>query len=63
VEFPDRLIGNPQHVEIIVAQHHDIAELAFFDGAQISLLLQEPAVRDGVEADSFFTGNLLAAID
>ena len=32
VEFPDRLIRNPQDVEIVVAQYDNIAELAYFDG-------------------------------
>ena len=33
LELPDQLIGNPQDVEIVVAQYDDVAELALFDGA------------------------------
>src|SRR5262245_42353803 len=63
VQFPERRVGNPHRVEIVVAQHDDIAELALLDRAQLGLLLEEPAVFDGVEADRLYTRNLLAGID
>jgi hypothetical protein len=33
MDFPDRLVGNPIPIEIIVAQHYDVAELILFDRA------------------------------
>src|SRR5262249_49186346 len=63
VELPERLVGDPQLVEIVVAQHHDIPKLALLDRAELGLLLQEPAVFHGVEADRLFPRNLLTGID
>jgi hypothetical protein len=55
MEFPDRFIGNLYRIEIVVAQHDDIAELADFDRAQFGFLFEEPAVVDCVKADRLFT--------
>src|SRR5262249_60071603 len=63
VEFPERLVGDPQLVEIVAAQHHDIAKLALLDRAELGLLLEEPAVFHGVDADRLSPRNLLTGID
>ena len=56
-------VGNLYRIEIVVTQHHHIAKFAHFERAKVGLLLEEPAVVDGVEADRLFTRGMLAEID
>src|SRR5215217_4759170 len=58
VELPDLLVGHLELIEIVLAQHYHIAELAHFDRAQLILFPEEPAVGDGVQADRLLTRNL-----
>ncbi len=48
-QFPDVGVGHRLGVEIVGAEHHQVAELARFDGAELGLLAEEPAVLGRVE--------------
>ena len=54
MKFPDRFVGNLYRIEIIVAQYHQVAEFAHFYRAKVGLLLEEPPVVHGVQADRLF---------
>src|SRR5215813_12172194 len=63
MQLSDRLVGHAELVEVVVTQYDDITEFPLFDRAEVGFLLEEPAIVDGVEADRFFTRNLLTTVD
>src|SRR5687768_226102 len=51
------------HAEVVVAQDHEVGQLAFLDAAELVLLAQEPPVLPRVEAQHLLPRDLLAGID
>jgi hypothetical protein len=59
----DPLIGHFRRIEKIVAEHHDIAKLAWLDGSALVLFVKEPAIVRDLKPQRFHAGELLAGID
>jgi hypothetical protein len=63
LQFSDGVVRHALRVEVVLAQHHQIGELARLDRAQLFFLAQEPAVLGRIETQGLHACEQLAGVD